>query len=147
MTIRKRMSLICGFRTWPMYAMLMAAPVFAHHSFAGYDMARTLSAPATIKEFRWGAPHSAAVFTIKNPDGKTQDINVGSAAPAMFLKQGFQPKDFKAGVKVQLTWHPTKSGKPGGITQSITLPDGRTFKDQEAFSQATNVDQLAEPKE
>jgi len=27
--------------------------VWAHHSFAGYDMTKTLTAEATLKEFRW----------------------------------------------------------------------------------------------
>ena len=55
---------------WSMLAMAITAPVWAHHSAAGYDLSKTLSAQATLKEFRWSAPHSAAVFTIKGPDGK-----------------------------------------------------------------------------
>jgi len=57
--------------------------VFAHHSAAGYDMKKTETAQATIKEFRWGAPHSAAVFTIKGPKGELQELNTSSAAPAV----------------------------------------------------------------
>jgi hypothetical protein len=66
---------------WPMLLMAIAAPASAHHSFAGYDMSKTSNAQATIKEFRWGAPHSAAVFVIKGSDGKQQEVTVASAAP------------------------------------------------------------------
>jgi hypothetical protein len=112
-------------------AMAIALPVSAHHSFAGYDMTKTFTAQATIKEFRWGAPHSAAVFVIKGPDGKPQEMTVTSAAPTMFVKQGFKPKDFRVGDKVDIAWHPTRNGAVGGILSSMKLPDGRTFKDGE----------------
>ena len=51
-------------------SVILAAPLWAHHSGAGYDMSKTLSADATLKEFRWGAPHSQVVFMIKGADGK-----------------------------------------------------------------------------
>ncbi|HEY5755972.1 MAG TPA: DUF6152 family protein [Steroidobacter sp.] len=116
---------------WPMLLMAIAAPVSAHHSFAGYDMSKTSNAQATIKEFRWGAPHSAAVFVIKGSDGKQQEVTVASAAPSMFVKQGFKPKDFRVGDKVEISWHPSRSGATGGILSTLKLPDGRVFKDTE----------------
>jgi hypothetical protein len=114
-----------------LYVMVGSGEVSAHHSFAGYDMSKTVSADATIKEFRWGAPHSTAVFTIKGKDGKPQELSVGSAAPAAFNRQGFKPRDFKKGDKVKISWHPSKSGALGGVLDSLTLPDGRVFKETE----------------
>jgi len=116
---------------WPMLLMAIAAPVSAHHSFGGYDMKKTITAEATIKEFRWGAPHSAAVFVIKNAKGKQEEVVVASAAPSMFVKQGFKPKDFRVGDKVEISWHPSRNGATGGILSTMKLPDGRTFKDTE----------------
>jgi hypothetical protein len=110
---------------------MVALPVFAHHSFSGYDMKKTETAQATIKEFRWGAPHSTGVFIIKGPKGESQQIVAATAAPVIFLKQGFKPKDFKVGDKVELAWHPTRAGVPGGILSSIKFADGRVFKEQE----------------
>ena len=109
-------------------------------------MSKTLTAPATIKEFRWGAPHSTAVMVIKGPDGKPQEITVQCGAPTMFVKQGFAPKDFRAGDKVDIGWHPSKSGIPGGVLASLKLPDGRAFKDVE-FAQATasQAEKIAAP--
>lgn len=119
---------LCG---WVLLTLAIAAPVSAHHSFAGYDITQNRTAQATIKEFRWGAPHSSAVFIIKGPDGKPEQITIASAAPTTYVKQGFKPKDFRAGDKVEIVWHPTRAGKPGGIISMIKLPDGRTFKDTE----------------
>jgi hypothetical protein len=114
-----------------MLAMAITTPLWAHHSAAGYDMAKTLSSEATIKEFRWGAPHSSAVFMVKGPDGKVDAMTVAAGSPAMFVKQGFQPRDFQVGDKVQITWHPSISGHPGGMLASVRFPNGRVFKDVE----------------
>jgi hypothetical protein len=113
---------------------LVALPVFAHHSFSGYDMKKTETAQATIKEFRWGAPHSMGVFTVKGPKGELQEITAATAAPAMFLKQGFKPRDFKVGDKVEISWHPTRGGSLGGHLSSIKFSDGRIFKEQEILA-------------
>ena len=110
--------------------LAIAAPASAHHSPAGYDMTKTLTAPATIKEFRWGAPHSSAVFMIKGANGKPEEVVMVSSTPATFMKQGFKPRDFKVGDKVEVTWHPARSGS-GGQMDSMKLPDGRTFKETE----------------
>ena len=131
-----------GYLTLGMLLLAISAPISAHHSAAGYDMSKTLSAPATIKEFRWGAPHSAAVFVIKGADGKPQELNVASATPATFVKQGFKPRDFKVGDKVEITWHPSKSGNLGGSLDSMKLPDGRTFKETEFAPGANLTDEI-----
>jgi hypothetical protein len=65
-----------------MLLLAIAAPTSAHHSAAGYDMTKTLTAPATIKEFRWGAPHSSAVFMIKGANGKPEEVVMVSSTPA-----------------------------------------------------------------
>jgi len=110
----------------------LAAPLSAHHSFAGYDMSKTLSASATLKEFRWGAPHSMVVFTIKGADGKPRDVTMASASPVALARQGFKPRDFKPGDKMEITWNPSKSGAIGGQLKSMKLPDGRKFNDAES---------------
>ena len=119
---------------------MVALPVSAHHSASGYDMKKTETAQATIKEFRWSAPHSSAVFIIKGPKGQPQELLAHTATPAMFIRQGFKPKDFKVGEKVEIMWHPTRSGAPGGIVSSIKFADGRVFKDDEFSRQPGNLE-------
>lgn len=109
----------------------MSANVSAHHSYAAYDMTRTLTAKATVKEFYWGAPHSSASFVIIEPDGKQQNITLQGAAPNTMVKQGLHPRDIQKGMKVEITWHPMRSGEPGGTLASIKFEDGRVFGDNE----------------
>ena len=106
---------------------------WAHHSFNAYDMSRSLKVSGTIKEFRWGAPHSSMVLRYKDRNGATAQMTLLSASPLAFSRQGFAPRDFRAGDKVQVTYHPNVNGKPGGVLATLTK-NGRTFSDTEAAS-------------
>ncbi len=110
-----------------------AMPAWAHHSFGGYDMTKTMTAHATIKAFHWGAPHSEAEFLILSQDGKAQQILLQGAAPGAMIKQGFHPKDLRPGDTVTITWHPSRIGS-GGQLATILFSDGRVFKDTEGLT-------------
>ena len=108
----------------------VAGPAAAHHSFALYDMTKTLSAKAVIKDFHWGAPHSSASFMVKDTAGRDQVLTLQGAAPARMARAGFNPKDMHRGIKVEITWHPLRNGE-GGTLMTIKFPDGRIYKDDE----------------
>jgi hypothetical protein len=110
---------------------LVSAGAWAHHSYAPYDMTKTLKAAATVKEFYWGAPHSSASFMIPGPGGKPQNITLQGAAPTTMMKQGLSPRDIRKGMKVEITWHPMRSGEPGGTLATMKFEDGRVFGDNE----------------
>ena len=114
-----------------------AGPAAAHHSFAAYDMNQNLTAEGTLKEFRWGAPHSSMVL-IYLENGKEKQMSIVSGSPLMFSKQGLTPRDFKRGDKVKVTFHPNTSGQPGGALSSLKLPNGKGFSDTEAARVGAN---------
>jgi len=110
---------------------LAAGQASAHHSFAAYDMNQTLTAEGTLKEFRWGAPHSSMVL-IYLDKGVESQMSIVSGSPLLFAKQGLNPRDFKRGDKVTVTYHPNISGQPGGALKTLKLPNGKFFSDTEA---------------
>lgn len=110
---------------------LAAGTAFAHHSFAAYDMSKTQTQAGTIKEFRWGAPHSSLVLTYTK-GGKSADMSIVSGSPLAFSRAGFAPRDFKRGDKITVAFHPNVNGLPGGAMSTMTLANGRTYKDSEA---------------
>jgi hypothetical protein len=112
-------------------AALAAAPALAHHSFNAYDMSKIETVSGSIKEFRWGAPHSSVVLLFLDKDGQQQTMSLVSGSPLAFSKQGFAPRDFHRGDKVTVSYHPNTGGAPGGALASLTLPDGKTYKDAE----------------
>jgi hypothetical protein len=110
---------------------LAAGAASAHHSFAAYNMDKTVQAEGTLKEFRWGAPHSSMVL-IYLERGKPKEMSIISGSPLMFSRQGLSPRDFKRGDKIKVTYHPNSGGQPGGALASLALPGGKSFSDTEA---------------
>jgi len=117
-------------------AATAVAPAFAHHSFNAYDMSKTETVSGSIKEFRWGAPHSSLVVIYIDSSGKQQTMSLVSGSPLMFSKQGLTPRDFHRGDKVTVSYHPNTSGGAGGALASIVLPNGKSFKDTEVSAAA-----------
>jgi hypothetical protein len=107
--------------------VLAAFPTLAHHSSAGIDQTKTLSADATLKSFAWSAPHAQIIVTYPDETGKEIELSVTTFAPGMLIRQGFSPKDFRRGDKIKLFWHPNRSGSPGGILSKIVTADGRVM--------------------
>ncbi|MFA9216778.1 MAG: DUF6152 family protein [Sphingomonadaceae bacterium] len=99
----------------------------AHHSFAAYDQTVTKAVTGTLKEFDWNAPHSSMTVAFIDASGKADEVSVTTGAPATISGQGFKSRDFKAGQKVIMTWHPNRNGVPGGELVNVTLEDGRVL--------------------
>jgi len=109
-------------------AMLLSAlPASAHHSDAGYDGTKTIAVKGTLKMFAWSAPHSQLIVIRKNDEGEDQEIGISTVAPAVLLRQGLSPKDFRRGDQVEVFYHPTRDGSPGGIMVKLIGADGKTL--------------------
>ena len=102
-------------------------PALAHHSAAGIDTSKTLSADVTLKQFLWSAPHAQIIVLYQDESGKYVELSVTTFAPGALIRQGFSPKDFRAGDKIKLFWHPNRSGSPGGILARVVAADGRVM--------------------
>jgi len=109
-------------------AALIIPAVHAHHSAAAYDTSKTLSVAGTLKEFDFSAPHAGVRVVYTNDKGETSEMLVSTVAPAMILSQGFMPKDFRKGQKVELTFHPYRNGAVGGDLVMMKLEDGRVLQ-------------------
>jgi Family of unknown function (DUF6152) len=108
--------------------LLLPPLAAAHHSDAGYDKTTTKTASGTLKEFDWNAPHAGVLVEYKNEKGETVEVYATTFAPQQLVRQGFAPKDFKAGQKVEVVWNPAHSGGAGGLLVSLTLEDGRVVR-------------------
>src|ERR1700740_3785337 len=52
--------------------LLLAAPVFAHHSTAMYDMASPVTGTGTVTKFDWTNPHAFIYLDVKNDKGEVE---------------------------------------------------------------------------
>ena len=117
-------------RRWmPALALLLFAgtgTVVAHHSGAGVDRTRTVTITGTVKDFRWTNPHSWIDLEVTDAKG-TALWSVEMNPPPFLIRGGWKSTTLKPGDKVSVTLNPIRTGEPGGIFVSVTLPDGKVL--------------------
>ena len=113
-------------RFWvtPIALMLIAIPVYAHHSGAGVDRTKTVIVEGTVKAFKWGNPHSWLEVEVANGKGGSDVWNWEMNPPSWLVRNGWKSTSVKSGDKIKVTGRPFINGDPGGIFVSVTLADG-----------------------
>jgi hypothetical protein len=106
---------------------LAAPPALAHHSYAMFDRAKTLTLNGTIREFRWTNPHSWIQLQVPGENGGTDEWSVEMGSPFELLRVGWTAKSIKAGDKVSIQIHPVKDGTKGGGFVSGTDAEGHAL--------------------
>jgi hypothetical protein len=110
---------------------IFATPAWPHHSFAMFDVKKTVTLNGTVKEFQWISPHVWIVMTTTPvPGGEPKQWAIELSSPRTLARMGFTPKTLRPGMKISIDMHPLKDGSPGGSGNglTLTLPDGKVMK-------------------
>jgi hypothetical protein len=103
-------------------------PAEAHHSFAMFDMTKTLVITGAVKDFQWSNPHSW-LYVLGSEAGKPAETwSLEGLSPSMLTRKGWRSTDLKVGDKVTVVVIPLRDGTLGGAFSLVTLPDGRTLE-------------------
>jgi hypothetical protein len=121
-----------------MVLFAFAATVEAHHSFAMFDMSKTVSFKGKIKQLQWTNPHVWIELTVDEKDGPVTYAFEG-AAVAVLKRVGWTKDSVKAGDVVTVVGHPYKNGRPGGSIDHLVLADGRKLGTGDAIPGALRV--------
>jgi hypothetical protein len=108
-------------------AMLAAAPVQAHHSFAMFDRTKKVTVTGTVREFQWTNPHVFIELDVRDPSGASAKYSIEGGSPNMLFRSGWSNTSFKPGDKVTVVMSPLKDGRKGGVFIFATLADGSTL--------------------
>ena len=108
---------------------ICAIPAAAHHSFAMFDVEKTMTIEGTVKEFQWTNPHSWIHLMVTDKEGKSVQWSVELGAPSGLVRQGWLPKTLTPGMEVKVLIHPLRTGDPGGEFMQVTLPGGKQLGD------------------
>jgi hypothetical protein len=115
-------TLIAGGALLALGGAMAAGPASAHHSYAMFDSATTLTLDGTVVAWDWTNPHS---FLEVMANGQHWDLE--AASPSMLSRQGLTRTSLKPGDKVVVKMHPRRDKSPVGSLQTVELANGQTL--------------------
>jgi hypothetical protein len=101
--------------------------LWAHHSFAMFDMKRQITLTGTVTEFQWTNPHAYIEIDAVDEKGAVKHWSIELGSPSILQQSGWKFSSLRKGDKATLVISPLKSGQAGGFLQRATLPDGRVL--------------------
>jgi hypothetical protein len=119
-------------------ALAMPLAALAHHSFAMFDMTKSVNYQGRVKEVQWTNPHVWVELEV-TVDGKTTVMSFEGAAISVLKRVGWTKDTVKAGDMVTVVGHPFKDGRPGGSIDHLILQDGRKIGTGDAIPPALVV--------
>src|SRR5689334_17853453 len=105
-------------------ATMFIRPASAHHSFAMFDMEKSVSIEGTVKEFAWTNPHVILWVVANHKEGEPEQVwPIETTSPGNLSRSGWDKHTFHVGDRVRVDLHPMRSGVPGGAFTRATFLD------------------------
>jgi hypothetical protein len=110
-------------------ALLISAPLLAHHGEANYDTDKVVSVKGTVSDFEFINPHTLITVDVKNDKGEIEKWACEARSPGMLVRVGGWDKTtLKPGDVITVFGYRAKNGATLMRLQKLTLADG-TVKD------------------
>jgi hypothetical protein len=103
------------------------APVFAHHSFGLYDMAKTVEVDGTVAQMEWSNPHCWLFLQSATSPGAQTSYGFEMNSVGEMTRRGWKKTAVKPGDKIKVRYHPLRDGRTGGLLLMVITADGRTI--------------------
>ncbi len=98
----------------------------AHHSDAGIDMEGVVAFEGTITQFFWRNPH--VYFTVETTvSGEAIEWEVQMGPTNVISRRGWTRDSLASGDRVTVRAHPSVSGRPYGLMESVDKEGGIEF--------------------
>ena len=94
-------------------------PAMAHHSFALFDVSKTVSLEGTVKKFDWTNPHSWITPEVLEPDRTVSEWLIELPSAATLARDRWNKNFVRPGEKLIIHVNPLKDGRKGGALVSF----------------------------
>jgi len=101
--------------------------VTAHHSFALYDMTRSVEIDGSVDKLEWSNPHCWLFIFVAGSDSATVSYGFEMSSVGEMTRRGWKKLLVKPGDKIKVKYHPLRDGRNGGLMMSVTMADGQTI--------------------
>lgn len=102
-----------------------ALPVFAHHSYAVFDLSKSASVDGAVAKLEWTNPHTFVWMYVRSKTGEYQLYSFENGSVSMLKRFGWTQTTFRVGERITLEYFPLKDGRNGGYFIKATHADGR----------------------
>jgi hypothetical protein len=118
-----RYRILCCFSLTSVILATLAAPLWAHHSFAAeYDSKQPITLTGAVTKVEWMNPHVYFYIDVRDEQtGKITNWAFEMGAPAVIQRNGWTRNSMKIGDIVTVEGTRAKSGLPHGNARSVTL--------------------------
>ena len=96
-----------------------AGPAEAHHSFALFDISKSVSLEGRVKTFEWSNPHSWIRLEVAGAQNAADEWLIELPSAGQLAREGWNKNYIKVGERLILRVNPLKDGRKGGSLQSF----------------------------
>jgi Family of unknown function (DUF6152) len=130
--------------------LLLSAPLFAHHGFAGrYDEDHPVTVTGTVVELQFMNPHSFIIFENKDAGGKEVRWQAELGSANLLAREGWTRTTLKAGDHITIIGPQNKNGSADlnlSHESKITMADnGKVLHNSIKAEQGQNGQNPAAP--
>ena len=93
-----------------------------------FDKTHLATVKGVVRKIEWTNPH--VYFFVQAPDaeGVTRDYAIECGSINLLVRKGWKVNTIKVGDTISVGLYPLRSGQPGGLLDSVTLPSGTVIK-------------------
>ena len=104
-------------------ALVLCAPVSAHHGFGLFDMTREVNYEGTLTGIDFVNPHSYVYFDVTGSDGAVTKMRCEMRAATVLRRSGWSAGMFITGARIVIAGHPHRDDPASCYVETLAIGD------------------------